>query len=63
MVTPLRFYRLSKNIKALELARKADISPSLVSKIENGFTCGSKETRMKISKVLDIPEKNLFGGK
>jgi transcriptional regulator with XRE-family HTH domain len=63
MITPLRFYRMGQNITVSELAKKTQVSVSLISKIENGFTCGSKKTRLKISKVLNIPEKNIFGGK
>ena len=63
MLTPLKFHRLTKDIKSSDLANKSNISVSMLSKMEAGITRGSKKTRKNISVVLDIPEKILFGGK
>ena len=50
-------------MKISELAKRAKISVSLLSRIESGKSRGSKSTRGKISKILAIPEKILFGTK
>jgi|GEM_PF-5332543 len=61
MITLLRFYRLSKGLKAVELAEKVSISPSLLSKIETGKCSGSKSTQAKIAKALRMKKEILFG--
>lgn len=63
MLTFIKIQRLSKNIKAKNLALEAGISPSLLSRIERGLCNGTKKTREKLSKALNIPEKILFGRK
>jgi transcriptional regulator with XRE-family HTH domain len=60
MLTPLKFHRLSQQIKALELAKRAKISSSLLSKIETGKIKASRKTRKKLSNELSIPEAVLF---
>lgn len=61
MITLLRFYRLARNIKVSDLARKVSVSTALISKIENGKCRGSEKTRSKIAKALGVSEEILFG--
>lgn len=63
MLTQLKFIRLGKEIKLIALAEVAKISPSLLSKIENGKCIGSKNTRIKIAEALGVSEHVLFGAK
>ena len=63
MLTLLKFHRLTKEMKISELAKRAKVSVSLLSRIESGKSRGSKRTRTKISTILEIPEKILFGAK
>ena len=63
MITPLKFYRLNQGIRLGDLAIRAGVSSSLVSKIESGEIMGSSKTRAKIAEVLGVSERNLFGGK
>jgi len=43
-----------------DLARKANVSPSLITKIENGTTKGSIATLSKIAEVLGVTLKDLL---
>lgn len=61
MLTPIKLYRITKGIKAVEIAKKANISVSMFSKIENGVSPGSKKTRESLAKAVGVSEKNLFG--
>ena len=61
MLTQLKFQRLARNIKAIELAKKAKISVSLLSKIETGQIRPSKRARRKIAEAMGLSEKILFG--
>ena len=61
MITLLKFYRLIKNIKVSDLARKVSVSTALISKIENGRCQGSQRVRLKIAKALGVSEEILFG--
>jgi transcriptional regulator with XRE-family HTH domain len=61
MFTQIKFVRLGKGTKLIELAKSAKVSPSLLSKIENGKCRGSKKTRLNIAKALGATEDSLFG--
>ncbi len=61
MLTPLKFYRMSQQIKAIDLAKYASISASLLSKIETGKIKASKKTRKRLAIELGIQEAVLFG--
>jgi transcriptional regulator with XRE-family HTH domain len=61
VLTQTKFVRLGKGIKLIELAKSAKMSPSLLSKIENGKCRGSKKTRFNIAKALGATEDALFG--
>ncbi len=61
---PLRKFRESFMISKAELARKADISPITITRIEQGKLCRA-ETKRKILVALGmkISDKNkVFGG-
>lgn len=63
MLTPLKFHRLSKQIKTIDLAREASVTVSMISKIENGKARGSDKTRTKIARAIGLTVQSLFGGK
>lgn len=61
MLTQLRIFRMSKEIKLIELAKKTGLSVSFLSRIEMGQNKGSPQTRRKIAKALGVSETILFG--
>jgi len=61
MFTQLKFVRLGQGIKLMDLAKKAKISPSLLSKIENGKFKGSEKARARIAEIFDVAPEILFG--
>lgn len=63
MITPLKLYRMTKNIRTSDLAKKAKLSVSMLSRIENGRILGSQKAKEKISGALGVPQQILFGGK
>lgn len=63
MLTQLKIFRLSRGLKLGTIAKQSGISASFLSRIETGKLKGSKETRRKIAKALDISETILFGAK
>ncbi|MEU0493897.1 helix-turn-helix domain-containing protein [Mycobacterium sp. NPDC006124] len=56
----LKAIRTQAGVSLRELARQADVSPSLVSQIENGKSQPSVATLYAFSKVLDISVDELF---
>ena len=46
--------RLSKGLKAKELAKKAEISASYLSEVEKGISAISGERLLKIAKALEV---------
>lgn len=63
MLTRLKMLRQLKGIKLKELSQAVGVSASFLSRIESGKLKGSRETRVKISEALDVPEKKLFDAK
>ncbi len=61
MLTQLKIFRLSKGLKLGTVAKRSGISTSFLSRIETGKLKGTKETRRRIAKVLDVSEEMLFG--
>jgi len=61
MLTILKLYRLSKGIKAKELAQKSLLSISMISKIESGKVSVSTKAKQRIAKALGVSEEALFG--
>jgi transcriptional regulator with XRE-family HTH domain len=61
MLTQLKIFRLTRGLKLGEVAKKSGISAAFLSRIETGKLNGTKETRRKIAKALDVSEELLFG--
>ena len=58
----VRAARNRQGLTAIELARRAELSPAMLSKIENGATSPSLSTLQALSKALDVPLTALFEG-
>ena len=58
----VRALRQQGGLTALELSRRAGISPAMLSKIENGSTSPSLTTLQSLAKALDVPVTDLFRG-
>lgn len=58
--TQLKHVRLAKNMSQDELAEKANISESQVSRIERGVVSPSLSQLVSISKALKVKLKDLF---
>ena len=56
----LRRLRRRKDVTQEQLAEAAEISVEFLSNIERGINAPSFETLEKLSKVLDMPVKELF---
>ena len=56
----LKELRLSAGLSLRELARQADVSPSLVSQIENGKSRPSVSTLYTLSRLLNVSVDELF---
>ena len=59
MLTYVKRLRLEKGIKAIDLAREIGVSPSYITLIEQGRV-PSKKIKKMISKLLDVPIKNIW---
>ena len=59
----LRVARSKQQLSLRELAEKAEVSPSLLSKIENGKANPSVRTLHSLSEALSIPVHQLFSGR
>ena len=53
-------YRKVKNLSIRDLAKMADVTPSLLSQIERGLANPSLNTLKTIGKALDVPLFNFF---
>jgi DNA-binding Xre family transcriptional regulator len=51
---PVRVWREHRGLRAQELVRQADISPALLSEIENGKKEGSIRTLAALARVLHV---------
>ena len=58
--TTLRELREARGITARQLAENADISPAMVSRIENGQVSPSISTLSALSSALEVPLVSLF---
>jgi len=58
---PLARARVRRDLTQRELAELADLTPGFISYVENGRRHPSKTTQSRISRVLAIPEQELFG--
>lgn len=56
----IRYYRKKVDISANELARRANLSPGLISQVENARTIPSVMTIYKIANSLKLDIKKLF---
>ncbi|MBG1232311.1 helix-turn-helix domain-containing protein [Aestuariivirga litoralis] len=56
----VRRYREKANLTIADLARSADLSAGMLSKIENGATSASLGTLQALSKALQVPFTALF---
>jgi transcriptional regulator with XRE-family HTH domain len=56
----VRAFRSKLGITASDLARAADLSLGMLSKIENGVTSASLTTLQRLSKALGVPVTSLF---
>lgn len=61
MLSQLQLQRLVRGLKAIEVARRAGVSPTLLSRIERGQVRPSLRVRRRLSRVLRVPEQTLFG--
>lgn len=52
--SPLRVWREHRGLKAVEVARRADINQSYYSQLENGKREGSVATLARLAAVLDV---------
>jgi transcriptional regulator with XRE-family HTH domain len=58
----VRSYRQQSGLIISELARNANLSPGMLSKIENGQTSPSLSTLQNLARALNIPVTTLFRG-
>lgn len=56
----VRNFRKRLDMTVAELARQADLSPGMLSKIENGLTSPSLATLQSLSEALNVPVTALF---
>ncbi len=56
----LAMLREEANFTQTQISRCADISQGYYSDIESGVRCPSPEIALRIAKILDIPEKDIF---
>lgn len=56
----VREFRRKLDMTVVELARLADLSPSMLSKIENGMTSPSLATLRALSEALRVPVTSFF---
>jgi transcriptional regulator with XRE-family HTH domain len=52
---------MTKGLKLATVAKQSGISAAFLSRIETGKLKGTKETRRKIARALDVSEEILFG--
>ncbi len=58
--TELKRARIRSGLMQVELARRAGVSPSMLSRYEKGWAVPTKPTASKLSKALGIPVSELF---
>lgn len=57
---PLRVVRVARNFSQARLARASGLSPSTISRLENGHEQPYRLTRERLAEVLDYPVGELF---
>ena len=50
----VRLQRLKRNLRQIDLARKASVRQALISELENGATSAKLDTVMKVLAALDM---------
>src|SRR5919106_508419 len=58
----VRAFRRKLDMTVAELARLAELSPGMLSKIENGMTSPSLSTLQALSRALHVPVTAFFRG-
>lgn len=61
-VRPLRLIRNARGLSQKELARQAGVDPSTISRLENGHQEAYGVTRIRLARVLGLPEAEIFPG-
>ena len=59
--SPVKLWRIQRNLTQQELAKRAGISKSYLSQIETGKRQGTVETLKAIALALDVPPDVLMG--
>jgi len=58
---PVKFWRERRAMKAVDLARKAEISPAYLSEIETGKKPGTIDVMKRLAAILCVTLDNLAG--
>ncbi|NKB78107.1 MAG: helix-turn-helix domain-containing protein [Gammaproteobacteria bacterium] len=58
--TQVKQFRIKQGMTVADLAREAQLSPGMLSKVENGMTSPSLATLNSLSKALNVPVTSLF---
>lgn len=56
----VRTYRMQQGMTVADLARQSDLSPGMLSKVENGLTSPSLATLNSLASALNVPVTALF---
>lgn len=56
----LRVLRAERDWTQLYLGHKANVAPSRISLIENGYSDPTEKERARIAKAFDLPESDVF---
>ena len=56
----VRLFRVKQGITVADLARQAELSPGMLSKVENGHTSPSLATLHSLAEALNVPVTSLF---
>jgi len=56
----IRTYRVKQGITVADLARQSELSPGMLSKVENGLTSPSLATLSRLANALNVPVTALF---
>jgi transcriptional regulator with XRE-family HTH domain len=59
--TRIRAIRRERGVAGVELARRAGVSPSYLSRLENGHLSPTVSTLTRIMGALDVPVSRVFG--
>ncbi len=58
----MRLIRNARGLSQKELARRAGVDPSTISRLENGHQAAYGVTRGRLARVLGLPEAEIFPG-